>query len=256
MYRYSLGSLVDNGNEREINVVPSDGSSVWKITQSGKIYFKIDGHYFFLFKEDIETKTSEGSTPVVAKNNAQIKIETKYGDLPNGYSYMDEFYMDENNNKIFHGRRVNSYPGGRRKMECFYQHGVLNGCVEYDEIGNVTSDTRTEQTQPNTQNEVAPVIVPEKIESIKDGEIPNGTWVVVLGSFKTEAEASTLLDKCKNSNIKVELLKTNDFEKLTKDYYFVCGGKGLDKESARKIEKEIKASGFEVYTKDAGSIQQ
>jgi hypothetical protein len=70
------------------------------------------------------------------------KIETTYGNLPDGYKYMDEFYTDQNGNKVYHGKRVNFYPNGMKKTECFYEHGTLNGCVKYDEIGNITSDTR------------------------------------------------------------------------------------------------------------------
>ncbi|PKP47633.1 MAG: hypothetical protein CVT95_05415 [Bacteroidetes bacterium HGW-Bacteroidetes-12] len=97
------------------------------------------------------------------------------------------------------------------------------------------------------------IISEEKNDTLsEETAITTETWVVVLGSFKTENEASGLIEKCKESDISIELLNTNNFEKLTKNFYFVAGGKNLDKESAKIIENEIKSKGFDAYAKDGG----
>jgi len=69
-------------------------------------------------------------------------VKTDYGELPGGYKTMDEYYLDSKGNKVWHGRRVNMYPSGAKKMEAFYEHGESKGYVKYDEAGNVTEDTR------------------------------------------------------------------------------------------------------------------
>ena len=81
----------------------------------------------------------------------------------------------------------------------------------------------------------------------------SGTWVVITGSYKSQDEAIHQLNKLLTKGITVELLNTNDFEKLSKDYYFVCAGKQLNKKSAQEISKQITEKGFEAYAKDAGS---
>ena len=70
------------------------------------------------------------------------EIKTDFGELPGGYKTMDEYYLDGNNNKVWHGRRLNIYPSGRNRMEAFYEHGVEKGYIKYDEAGNVLEDTR------------------------------------------------------------------------------------------------------------------
>ncbi len=69
-------------------------------------------------------------------------VKTDYGQLPGGYTTMDEYYLDKNGNKVWHGRRVTNYPSGMKRMEAFYEYGESKGYVKYDEVGNVTEDTR------------------------------------------------------------------------------------------------------------------
>ena len=86
------------------------------------------------------------STKSESKNEQQksqsYSTQTDWGELPGGYKTMDQYYIDNNGNKVWHGVRKNIYPSGRTKMECFYVDGTLEGCVDYDEAGNVIKDTR------------------------------------------------------------------------------------------------------------------
>ncbi len=80
----------------------------------------------------------------------------------------------------------------------------------------------------------------------------NGTWVVIVGSFKSRDKAMKQLNNLSSRGIEVELLNTNNFEKLTKDYYFLCAGKELNQESAIEISKQIKEKGFDAFAKNGG----
>jgi hypothetical protein len=69
-------------------------------------------------------------------------IKTAFGDLPNGGRYMDEYYLDESGNKVWHGFRKNIYPSGQIRMEEKYEDGVSLWYVKYDEMGQIIEDTR------------------------------------------------------------------------------------------------------------------
>jgi len=89
-----------------------------------------------------ESKSDNTSITDKSDVPANPEIKTDYGELPGGYKTMDEYYIDSKGNKVWHGRRVTQYPSGAKKMEGFYEHGVSKGYIKYDEVGNVTEDTR------------------------------------------------------------------------------------------------------------------
>ena len=86
------------------------------------------------------SNSSSSSSSSDKPSNPDVK--TDYGTLPGGYTTMDEYYIDNGGNKVWHGRRVTNYPSGMKRMEAFYEHGVEKGYVKYDEAGNVIQDTR------------------------------------------------------------------------------------------------------------------
>lgn len=94
--------------------------------------------------QSCENKTSKNTTneKVSDEKPANPDVKTDYGELPGGFKTMDEYYLDKNGNKVWHGRRVTNYPSGMKKMEAFYEYGESKGYVKYDEAGNVTEDTR------------------------------------------------------------------------------------------------------------------
>ena len=86
--------------------------------------------------EEVNVQTNEDERPL------HPDVKTDYGSLPGGYTTMDEYYIDKNGNKVWHGRRVNFYPSGAKEMEAFYEYGEDKGYIKYDEVGNVLVDTR------------------------------------------------------------------------------------------------------------------
>lgn len=94
--------------------------------------------------QSCENKVSKNTTNEKVSDEKPTKpdIKTVYGELPDGYKTMDEYYLDKNGNKVWHGRRVTFYPSGMKRMEGFYEHGVDKGYVKYDEVGNITEDKR------------------------------------------------------------------------------------------------------------------
>lgn len=56
---------------------------------------------------------------------------------------MDEYYTDNNVNKVCYGYRKkykkNLYATGQPHLVSFYEHGKLMWTEKYDEVGNVTS---------------------------------------------------------------------------------------------------------------------
>lgn len=91
-------------------------------------------------KRSSDSKQSKDEATTERPSNPEI--ETTYGELPGGFTTMDEYYLDDNGNKVWHGRRVTNYPSGMKKMEAFYEHGKEQGYIKYDEVGNVIEDTR------------------------------------------------------------------------------------------------------------------
>ncbi|MEI8204144.1 MAG: ankyrin repeat domain-containing protein [Bacteroidota bacterium] len=69
-------------------------------------------------------------------------VKTDYGTLSDGSTTMDDYYIDNTGNKVWHGRRITNYPSGKKRMEAFYEYGEEKGYVKYDEAGNVIIDTR------------------------------------------------------------------------------------------------------------------
>ena len=69
------------------------------------------------------------------------KIETDYGQIGE-YHTMDEYYLDENGGKVWHGHRKNLYPTLSPKIVSFYEHGELMWTETYDEVGNILSSNR------------------------------------------------------------------------------------------------------------------
>jgi hypothetical protein len=90
--------------------------------------------------------------------------------------------------------------------------------------------------------------------SVENSEVfTENTWMVILGSFKSEAEAinyQTQLEK--NHQINSEVLNSNDFTKLTKNLYIVVSRKNLTNSDAQKSLGELKPLNIDGYFKDAG----
>jgi hypothetical protein len=69
------------------------------------------------------------------------KTETDFGQIGD-YKTMDEYYLDENGGKIWHGYRKNLYPTLSPKTVSFYEHGELKWTETYDEVGNVLTSSK------------------------------------------------------------------------------------------------------------------
>jgi hypothetical protein len=81
------------------------------------------------------------------------------------------------------------------------------------------------------------------------------TWVVILGSFRTESEADNVVYEYTNSGIETEVLNTNSFQYLEKDYYIVCAGRQMSQMDASQLVNTIKSKGYQAYLKNAGVMQ-
>ncbi len=115
---------------------------------------------------------------------------------------------------------------------------------------NVVTDTNIEN---NTKANTSSVELNNNLNNSEPNQIEDvGTWVVIAGSYKSQDEAIHHLNIILSKGISAELLNTNDFEKLTKNYYFISVGKQLNQQSAQEISKQINEKGIEAYAKDAG----
>lgn len=89
---------------------------------------------------DSDTNDNKAKDEKEAQNKEQPAnpdIKTDHGQLPNGYRTMDEYYINENGEKVYHGYRKNLYPSGQPKMVSKYEHGKLQWTKEYDKAGNL-----------------------------------------------------------------------------------------------------------------------
>jgi hypothetical protein len=81
----------------------------------------------------------------------------------------------------------------------------------------------------------------------------SNTWMVILGSFKTQAEA---VNSQKQLSIKyqlqTEVLNTNNCQKMTKNLFIVIGGKNLTNADAKHKLEKINGYKIDGYIKDAG----
>jgi hypothetical protein len=89
-----------------------------------------------------EELSNESKTDKIEKiKPTNPKIETDYGQIGDFHT-MDEYYLDENGVKIWHGYRKNLYPTLSPKTVSFYEHGDLMWSETYDEVGNVLTSNR------------------------------------------------------------------------------------------------------------------
>lgn len=88
-----------------------------------------------------------------------------------------------------------------------------------------------------------------------DGLKESSNWVVILGSFQDERNASGLMERCSASGISVELLSTNSFQYLPRNYFIVTSGKNLSKLDAVKVGIDLKRLGIENHIKNVGEMQ-
>lgn len=68
-------------------------------------------------------------------------VQTDFGKIGD-YQTMDEYYLDDNGKKVWHGYRKNLYPTGQPKTVSFYEHGNLQWTETYDEVGNILTSNR------------------------------------------------------------------------------------------------------------------
>ena len=68
-------------------------------------------------------------------------VQTDFGQIGD-YQTMDEYYLDDNGKKVWHGYRKNIYPNGRPKIVSFYEYGDLQWSETYDEAGNTLTSNR------------------------------------------------------------------------------------------------------------------
>ena len=87
---------------------------------------------------------SSGSSPSNASppHVTNRVIQTTSGNLPNGGRYVDEYYLDESGNKVWHGFRKNFYSSGLIEMEEKCEDGKALWYIKYNEMGQIILDTR------------------------------------------------------------------------------------------------------------------
>jgi len=79
------------------------------------------------------------------------------------------------------------------------------------------------------------------------------TWMVIVGSFKTEEQAGSYQQKVYNDyNLGTEILSTNDYINFAKDLFIVVTKKNVSRTTAEYSLQEIKQLGIDCYIKDSG----
>lgn len=68
-------------------------------------------------------------------------VKTDYGQIAD-YHTMDDYYLDENGKKIWHGYRKNLYPTLSPKTVSYYEYGEEIWTETYDEVGNVLTSNK------------------------------------------------------------------------------------------------------------------
>lgn len=82
----------------------------------------------------------------------------------------------------------------------------------------------------------------------------NGTFAVIVGSFKNSIDAENLQKQCKEQyQLPTEILNTNNYEKLTKDLVIVIAGRNLSEDEAMELVKKIKSMSLNCVYKDGGA---
>ena len=94
----------------------------------------------------------------------------------------------------------------------------------------------------------------QNIVKAKNAEHPGlDTWMVIIGSFKTEEQANTFKHKVYNDyKLGTEILSTSDYVNFAKDLFIVVTKKNVSKTLANYSLNEIKQLGIECYIKDSG----
>jgi len=88
------------------------------------------------------------------------------------------------------------------------------------------------------------------------GSTTSGTWMLILGSFKTQNEAINSQKQFMTKyQLQTEVLSTNQFQNLTKDLYIVVNGKNMNNGEAKQLLEKIKGRNIDAYIKDAGSLK-
>lgn len=96
------------------------------------------------------------------------------------------------------------------------------------------------------------VIDSTKILNIKSEHGLSDTWLVIIGSFKTNTMAQNGLNQFIDKGLNAELIKGSDFEKLNSRLFYVCIGKELSEEKAKELNLKIINSGHQAYIIDGG----
>ena len=159
-------------------------------------------------------------------------LELKYENIGDGVDY---FYT-----KVFYGvfrPSKNKFETCSIKLKIGFNQALK--IVHYQEVGL----ENLKFSEVDNYNSELP-------KSVNETE----TWVVILGTFQNESEASEIMQKCNNLGVAVELLSTNNFQYLAKNFYFLCAGKYLTQSDAKELSNEIKLKGFDNYIKNAGII--
>lgn len=90
--------------------------------------------------ENHKSKT-ESNESISVDKPLHPDVKTDFGEI-GSYKTMDEYYMNNNGSKVWHGYRKNLYATGQPRLVSFYEHGKLMWTEKYDEVGNVTSTDR------------------------------------------------------------------------------------------------------------------
>ncbi len=94
-----------------------------------------------LFLSCNETKNEDEDNSQKIEHPINPEIKTDYGQFGEMQT-MDEYYIDNNGNKIWHGYRKNLYPSMQPKTVSYYEYGEEMWTESYDEVGNVLTSTR------------------------------------------------------------------------------------------------------------------
>lgn len=92
-------------------------------------------------KKSSSNDSNNESSEQIEDNPSNPDIQTDFGQIGD-YQTMDEYYLNNNGKKVFHGYRKNLYPTGQPKTVSFYEHGNLQWSETYDEVGNVLTSNR------------------------------------------------------------------------------------------------------------------
>ncbi len=256
------GTKWNKGNSARENQ-SQDFQLEFVLLKNGTLILPMDNGNIYSIANDISDKSleSKADQPQVATNDIPFENLTLTEAICDGencaFIFKDkagnEWQSDRNlpqNNVITFEKnsdgkkQVKASLINKQFLVKYKREGDYDNGIEVLDIKGMDDNTNQTNSENGTESEDRGAI-----------KKPEGTWVVLLGTFENVDNAKTLYKKCQKSNIEVDLVNTNTFEKLKKDCYSLCAGTQLSESSARDKVSSIKSKGFDAFAKDAGKYK-